>query len=227
MCGRFGLTTDLEQLADSFPCDVKSISYRPSFNIAPTSPVLTFGAQGPGSVEYMLWGATRAPQPNHRISSALFNLRWESVTTSSFLKESFQTNRCLVLTDGFFEWGPGQFRSKRAYRIGLSTWEPFGMAALWTEESGPNGPIKSCRILTRPANELIGAIHNRMPVIVTSEHQASWFRQPITDDIASLPEFNYDPVESMAMYEIDPRVGDVRADSAEIIIPSITTKALF
>ena len=56
MCGRYGLTVEIEGLLDYFPFDPSSVDYRQRYNIAPTDPVLVYGAHGPETAEYMRWG---------------------------------------------------------------------------------------------------------------------------------------------------------------------------
>ena len=56
MCGRFTLAIDVEDLLYQFPMDLGELVYRPRYNVAPTQEVLTYGAQGPQSAEFMRWG---------------------------------------------------------------------------------------------------------------------------------------------------------------------------
>ena len=51
MCGRFGIATDIEALQDFFVFDPASVDYVKRYNVAPTDPVLTYGAQGPNTAE--------------------------------------------------------------------------------------------------------------------------------------------------------------------------------
>ena len=60
---------------------------------------------------------------------------------------------------------------------------PMVMAGLWDEWTGKrNGErIKSCTIITCPPNEAIGALHDRMPVILAPEDWAKWLgEEPAT-----------------------------------------------
>ena len=72
-----------------------------------------------------------------------------------------------MLADGFYEWhktGNG----KQPYYIRMEDGSPFAFAGLW--ESWQNGTeIRSATIITTDANDVVGPIHNRMPVILHPE----------------------------------------------------------
>jgi hypothetical protein len=67
--------------------------------------------------------------------------------------------------DGFYEWKKLNGR-KQAYYIRLQDGQPFAFAGLWEHWDRSGDPIDSYTILTTDANEAIGSIHDRMPVIL-------------------------------------------------------------
>jgi putative SOS response-associated peptidase YedK len=57
----------------------------------------------------------------------------------------------------------------------MKSGQPFGMAGLYETWQPPVGPpVHSCTIVTTAANELVGKIHDRMPVIVSQDQQDLW-----------------------------------------------------
>jgi len=118
VCGRYGLTTDIEGLRDFFVFDPSTVDYRPRYNIAPTDPVLVYGAQEEPRAEFMRWGLvpwfTKAGQ---KLPLAI-NAKAETVATQGMFKWPFQHRRCLILSDGFYEWEKIG-KERKPYRIGL------------------------------------------------------------------------------------------------------------
>ena len=53
MCGRFGLVMDIEGMLDYFRFDPSSVAYTQRYNVAPTDPVLTFGATGASTANWL------------------------------------------------------------------------------------------------------------------------------------------------------------------------------
>ena len=51
--------------------------------------------------------------------------------------------------------------------------QPFAFAGLW-ENWVRGGEIRSCAILTTEANDIVGEIHPRMPVILPPEDYDMW-----------------------------------------------------
>ena len=60
-------------------------------------------------------------------------------------------------------------------RITLKTDAPFAFAGLWSlGQDGQHRPWSTFAILTTAANPLVAQIHNRMPVILHPEDEATW-----------------------------------------------------
>ena len=81
-------------------------------------------------------------------------------------------------------------------------------AGLWEEWKSPAGPpLRSCTVITTEANELVGAVHDRMPVIIGPENWASWLGEEACDPAALLAPF---PPERMTLWPVSKRVGSVK-----------------
>ncbi len=164
----------------------------------------------------MRWGLIpRWRKPEQKLPPA-FNARAETLAERAMFRESFERRRCLVLADGYYEWA-GDGTLKRPYRLGLHSWEPFGLAGLWDEWRGPDGPVRSCTIVTTEPNELTRPIHDRMPVVLPKESHARWLDPANTtgEGLADLlVPLNSD---AMALYEVSARVNSVKNDSPDVI----------
>lgn len=220
MCGRYGLTTDIEGLQDFFVFDPNSIDYRPRYNIAPTDPVLVYGAHGEPKAEFMRWGLIPWFQkPGQKLPLAI-NAKAETVATQGMFKWPFQHRRCLVLSDGFYEWEKIG-KERKPYRIGLSSWEPFAFAGLWDRWKDPvtGEETLSCTILTCPPNELVEPIHDRMPVILPPERYGEWLDREVKGGQGLLDLLVPFPANEMAMYACSPLVNKVENDIPEVLAP--------
>ena len=220
MCGRFGISTDLEDLQGFFEFDPLSVDYVKRYNVAPTDPVLTYGAKGMGTAEYMRWGLIPWwSKPGGRKLPLAINAKAETLATNGMFKEPFERRRCLVLSDGYYEWRKNEDGSTTPFRIGMKDWAPFGMAAVWDSWKGPDGVVRSCSVITTAPNELNARVHDRMPVILHRDDFAQWLDLEF-NDTSSLSKLlvPYDN-DGMAMYEVSPAVGNVKNDTPDLIEP--------
>jgi putative SOS response-associated peptidase YedK len=103
MCGRFGISTDIEELQDFFVFAPSSVDYVKRYNIAPTNPAPTYGAQGPCTAEYMRWGLIPSwskpistADPKARKLPLAINARAETLATNGMFRAPFKSKRCLI-----------------------------------------------------------------------------------------------------------------------------------
>jgi putative SOS response-associated peptidase YedK len=175
VCGRFTLRTPAKVLAELF--DVANVPDRePHYNIAPTQAVAVVRLQAGGEgreLARMRWGLIPAWAGDPAIGNRLINARSETVATKPAFRQAFRSRRCLIPADGFYEWERLSGR-KQPYYIRLKGDRPFGFAGLWEKWERAEVPIESCTILTTQANELVGSIHDRMPVIISPDDYALW-----------------------------------------------------
>ena len=173
MCGRYTLKTPVDTLVEQFGIDEYPSSITASYNIAPTQEVAAVIAEDEKRKLQMLrWGLIPSWADDPGIGNRMINARAETVSQKPSFRNAFKQRRCLILTDGFYEWKRIQ-GGKQPYYIHMKDGSPFAFAGLW--ETWRNGQeIRSCTIITTEANELVGGIHNRMPVILPPEDYELW-----------------------------------------------------
>ena len=173
MCGRYTLKTPDGALVEQFEIDEYPSSITASYNIAPTQEVAAVIAEDEKRKLQMLrWGLIPSWADDPSIGNRMINARAETVSQKPSFRKAFKERRCLVLADGFYEWQRIQ-GGKQPYYIHMKDGSPFAFAGLW--ETWRNGQeIRSCTIITTEANELVGGIHNRMPVILPPEDYELW-----------------------------------------------------
>ena len=181
MCGRFVFYSDPAFMREQYGFSDTKIDFRPRYNIAPTQQVVTITNDGARRAEYMRWGLVPFWAKDLKIGSRMINAVGETAATKPAFRAAFKKRRCLVLADGFFEWRIDG-KSKIPTYIFLKSREPFAFAGLWETWKSPEDEIvKSCTIITTKPNEFMEPIHNRMPVILSSETEALWL-DPLTED---------------------------------------------
>ncbi len=132
MCGRFTLTVNREVLLKLVPFGPPELPYKPRYNIAPAQDVLTYGAQGGNTTEYMRCGLVPFWARDVKIEYKMINARSETVNTRNAFRVSLRKKRCLILADGFYEWDK-KVGTRKPFRILLKSREPFSFADLWDE----------------------------------------------------------------------------------------------
>jgi putative SOS response-associated peptidase YedK len=223
MCGRFALTqTDEEKLVESFSLGGPLPALAPRYNIAPTQTVATVirdGESGENRLVQMRWGLIPSWSKDPTIGSKMINARGETVHEKPSFRTALRKRRCLVIADGFYEWQAQPSGPKQPMFITLQDRQPFGMAGLyefWTEpESGET--VTTCTIITTAANELMAALHNRMPVIVPRASYAAWLNPDYTDPVQVMPLIQPYPADQMAYYPVSRRVNSVTNDDPTLI----------
>ncbi|MBI4531111.1 MAG: SOS response-associated peptidase [Candidatus Latescibacteria bacterium] len=222
MCGRYTLATDADRLRETFP-DFSIQGELPlRYNIAPSQDVAVVANIAEKRVEFFRWGLIPSWAKDPGIGDWMINARAESLAEKPSFRTAYRQRRCLILTDGFYEWyrQPGS-QTKTPIYIRLRSGEPFAFAGLWDVWRSVEGPpVRSCTIITTVPNELVGQIHNRMPVILKPETYEVWLdpseRSPDTLSGLLTPY----PTEEMTAYPVSPLVNNPRTDTPTCITPT-------
>ena len=191
MCGRFTLFTSLKELTDRFGLDSFPVNLSPSYNIAPTQPVLTVRSM-PGSsrqvqADFMRWGLIPAWAKDASLGARMINARSETASVKPSFQSAFRKRRCLILADGFYEWKKTPV-GKQPTRIQMKGGSPFAFAGLWESWNNPEGrTVHSCSILTMAANSFMKNIHDRMPLILQKDTESKWL-DPSKNDPEEIKE---------------------------------------
>jgi len=196
MCGRYTLTRN-EQIAEDFEA-VLALSaaqdpwWKPRYNVAPTqpAPVITLHG-GTREIELMRWGLVPhwAGLPGKK-PPLMINARLESLNAKQFFRDALQRKRCLVPTDGYFEWiaaaqpGRGKKPPQPFYfhprGHGLSAF-----AGLWARSRTDTGDeLHSFTIITARANDLVRPVHDRMPIVLDPGVYAAWLDPAVDGEAA-------------------------------------------
>ena len=216
MCGRFSLTTDEQRLNEFFNLAGGKSPYVPRYNGAPTQQLAVITDQLPGQLQYFRWGLIPYWSKEVPRSMPLINARAEGITIKPVFRQVFQSKRCLVPADGFYEWV--QRGEKIPYRITMDDESPFAMAGLWDVWKGENNlEIGSFTIITTTANVLMSPIHDRMPVILNKEASQLWLGRTESEVLQSL--LKPFPSDKMKAFRVSELVNSVKNEGPKLLEP--------
>lgn len=214
MCGRYSLVSrDPIQLRARFPVG-ETVELRRRFNIAPGDDILTVTTTRDGAPrgELLRWGLLPPWVKDPRRSQKMINARAETLQERPAYRSALERFRCLILADGFYEWGRDESGAKLPFHITRADREPFAFAGLWSVwHRGEPDEVRSCTIVTTAANASIGPLHDRMPSILDRPGEDIWLDHgtpaPVLLDLLhSLP-----PSET-ALRPVGPAVNNARYD---------------
>lgn len=214
MCGRFANVAKKKKLLLEFDIAevVKDIQER--FNIAPGDEIAAVIRQSnQNSLTSGEWGMELPFSPYRQV----INTRAESLNEKKFFHNLYKAHRCLIPSDGFYEWSTIG-KEKVPYFIRLQSEKSFGMAGIWSHYTDKNQQKKICiSIITTAANDLIKPLHERMPLIIAKENYLQWLdiENGITPD-ELLKSYDSD---LMKMFEVSPLVNKVGLQSPGMIKP--------
>jgi putative SOS response-associated peptidase YedK len=247
MCGRMTQITDPAEVARIFDAEVRldvsatvtapaapagqapaapgsaspaPAATKPRYNVAPTSP-LTIVRQRPDegrAVEQVRWGLIPSFAKDAKGAARMVNARAETVATSPVFRASFKARRCIVPSDGFYEWrrtgGPRQ-----PYFIHPPEGALLALAGLWAVWRDPATGlwIPSAAVITTDANRAMSAIHDRMPVLLPRETWNDWL-DPSLDDQEYLRSLLVPaPDDVLGIRPVSSRVNNVSNDGPELL----------
>lgn len=217
MCGRFTFATPGEIVAEVFGLQGAPV-FDPRYNIAPTQPVAALRlSAGRLEVAAYQWGLVPAWARDTAIGNRLINARSETAAAKPSFRAAWRSRRCGVLADGFFEWQKLGGR-KQPWLFRRRDRRPFAIAGLWESWLGAAGstPLETCTLLTTAANHLVGAIHDRMPVILEPADLARWLSGPGShDEELMVPA----PEQALEAIAVSPRVNNPRFDDPSCLDP--------
>ncbi|HET9120826.1 MAG TPA: SOS response-associated peptidase [Solirubrobacterales bacterium] len=222
MCGRYTLTDpDPRLLRFRFGLlESAEIEQGARFNVAPTDPVLAVRLNEEGEREpgILRWGLIPRQADPETFDRLLINARAETVAEAPAFRDAFESHRCLIVADGFYEWRAEETGKKPVW-ITRPDKEPFAFAGLWAAARGGDGSaVHSCAIVTCAPGEVVAPIHDRMPVILAREAESGWLDPGASpDDLQELLV----PTDELIVTEVSDAVNDVRQDGPALIEPPL------
>ena len=95
----------------------------------------------------------------------------ETVADKRMFTDAYFKRRCIVPMDAFYE----RDKRKKLHAFAMKDDKPFGVAGIWENWRNPDGEWeRTFCIITVPANELVGTVHDRMPAIIPIAQHPRW-----------------------------------------------------
>lgn len=185
MCGRYASTRNAMDIAASFGIreDAVEETIEADYNVAPTKPVYAVVERPPRDdkdaepirqLRVAKWGLIPSWAKEPSIASRLINARVETVDTKPAFKKAFASRRCLLPADGYYEWY-GEKGHKQPFFIHPKDDGLLAMAGLYEFWKSPEGEWWfTVTVLTTTAEDELGHIHDRMPMLVVPERWERW-----------------------------------------------------
>lgn len=224
MCGRFSLTSNEAELNLRFELEGGDAPYVPRYNGAPTQNLAVITSESPRKLSYLKWGLIPPWAKDKTIGSKMINARAETIIEKSSFSKPLFSKRCLVPSDGFFEWK--QDAGKQPYRIFTKNNPIFAMAGIWERWRSPDGEnIDSFSIITTAANAFMQTLHSRMPVILPQHHEKTWLNSTDKEEILQL--LSPCPSEWLEAYPVSKLVNSPANENEKIILKTEPGMLLF
>ena len=215
MCGRFTLTKDKDEIAERFEIHIDPAMFSKTYNAAPSQTVPMTTNTEPEQASFHKWGLIPYWAKDESISNKLINARGETIAEKPSFRDAAEKRRCLVVTDGFYEWQRSG-GEKQPYRITLADESLFTFAGLWESWKAQDGrDVRTFTIITTEPNALMKPIHNRMPVMLTPENERMWISdEPLEGVMHLLQPYNE---KEMNAYPVSSRVNSPKNNEASLI----------
>ena len=175
--------------------------YRKRYNVAPSDLhwIVEYGADRRVLLP-ATWGYVASGRP-------LINVRGEQVGSGAGFREAFRSRRCVVVTDGFFEWTPA--RAPFWYHRGDGGLLLLAGLHQPADGTAPGTPRPRFTILTTRPNKLVAAVHNRMPVVIEEDRLDDWLTAPPAEIAALIAPA---PEHTLIATPVSRRVNSVKHD---------------
>jgi len=218
MCGRFVMTHPSDALARIFDAQPDNdLPEGPNYNVCPTVQVhAVTNADGTRRLQSLRWGFVPFWAKALNDGPLLINARAETIVEKPTFRDAAKKRRCVIPASGFYEWTKDAQGNRLPWFIHPPDDAPLAFAGIWQVWDKGEAPVTTCAIVTCAANDAMGRIHHRMPVILDRKDVARWLGE--TDEPAA-PLMRPAPEGALEMYRVDSAVNSNRAGGPRLIAP--------
>ena len=166
MCGRFVNIEKKEKIEKLFPSS-KVLNYsNKSYNVSPSNLInVIYKNNNSIYIDNLFWSFSYFNKLNN-ITQFVINARIETIVSKYLFKESFIKRKCLIISNGYFEWKKID-NTKQPYFISIPKNELMFFGGIWRQEIKNNVKTNVVCIITKDANNNLSKIHSRMPLIMS------------------------------------------------------------
>ena len=215
MCGRIAFFKSKEKIINELLIDKWDGSdYLPNYNTVPSNNLYVLASKKDLRViKTMSWGIT--PKWSKK---KLINARIETLQQKPSFRNLLNTNRCLIICDGYYEWKKERVGSQ-PYFIYRKSKRLILMAGLWTTPNLNSGKdVYSCAIITKPTQHNISEIHNRMPLILHLSDVDTWLNSKENSYDYFISDLSYSNIE-LEYHPISKAINNPFNNNTELLNP--------
>jgi putative SOS response-associated peptidase YedK len=219
MCGRYSQQGSQEHYGLEFR--VSRISggvLPPRYNVAPGAySYVVRNDDGERELAVLKWGLVPFWAKDPKTGYSMINARAETVATKPSFRAAFKSRRCIIPVEGFYEWR-GAAGKKKPYFIRRANGKTMPLAGLWERWSRPDqNSLETFTIIVGEPNELVGQIHDRMPIILDPPRVDVWLDPQIGVNEILQKLLTPFPANEMDMYPVSTKVNNARNEGEELI----------
>ena len=242
MCGRYASSRQPEDLVEEFEIRNADLpNLEPDFNVAPTKEVYAVVERPPSGdkeatperqLRALTWGLVPFWAKDPKVGNRMINARMETVAEKPAYRRAFERRRAILPADGYYEWYPTEELTK----AGKPRKQPYfirpkddgvlamaGLYEIWRDpakdEDDPTRFLWTCTVLTTSAEDSLGHIHDRMPLMLSPDRYEQWLdpRTNNTDDLLALLE----PAAPgrLEAFPVSTLVSNVKNNGPELVEP--------
>ena len=243
MCGRYASSRKPEDLVEEFDVVDNRLAQpiEADYNVAPTKEVYAVMERRPSresteeptrQLRSLRWGLVPSWAKDPAIGNRMINARMETVAEKPAYKKAFASRRCLLPADGYFEW----YETGQLTKAGKPRKQPFfirpadggvlamaGLYEIWRDPTRDDDDQErfrwTCTVLTTRAEDSVGHIHDRMPLMVERERWAAWLDPATTGKDDLLPLLVPAAPGRLEAFPVSTLVSNVRNNGPELVEP--------
>ncbi|MGH8867529.1 MAG: SOS response-associated peptidase [Actinomycetes bacterium] len=240
MCGRYAASSNPDDLVEEFEVDRLATTgpLEPDFNVAPTKPVpvvLVRPARGPTAdgrparehperqLRVVRWGLVPSWAKDPSGAGRMINARVETVAEKPAFRRAFAARRCILPADGYYEWyaprrQPFFIRPRDGGVLAMA-----GLYEMWRDPTraaeDPEAWLWTAAVLTTAAQDDLGHLHDRMPLVVGRHQRDAWL-DPAAEDPRGLLDMLAPAAPGwLEAYPVSTAVGDVANNGRHLVEP--------
>jgi putative SOS response-associated peptidase YedK len=230
MCGRYAQTRAADALERDLIVDrILGEHPGPSWNVAPTQdvPVVLERVEDERPERQLRtarWGLVPSWAKDTSIGARMINARSETVLEKPAFRKAAARRRALVPMDGYYEWQPQEHGPKTPFFLHADApLAAAGLYELWRDPArAADDPLRwlwSVTVITRPATDSLGHIHDRCPVLLPADRWDDWLDPSITaaDEVGAM--LVHVPEPHLVPREVSRAVGTVANDGPHLVDP--------
>ena len=246
MCGRYASSRQPEDLVEEFEIRNPNLPHlEPDWNVAPTKEVYAVVERppsgekesGPDSgperqLRVLKWGLVPFWAKDPSIGNRMINARMETVAEKPAFRRAFEKRRAILPADGYFEWYPTEQQTlagkprKQPYFIRPADGGVLAMAGLYEiwrdpakDEDDPTRFRWTCTVLTTSAEDSLGHIHDRMPLMLPPERYEQWLDPRVNDKDDLLALLEPAAPGRLEAFPVATLVSNVKNNGPELVDP--------